>query len=295
MTEFPVPVLSQEAAYNYDAYLFDADGTLWTNDEPIPGAINFVQDLISMGKKVFIITNNSSRSTRRYLQKVTRLGFHVSEENIISPNTIIIDFCKRNPHFIRKGIYLIGNIGIKEALEEGLNVECFGVGLDEMPNSDFFPSTVNMEREASCVIVADDPHFTYMKLIKAINYLADPNCGFFVTNEDATLPNENYILPGTGCFAAAVRTAVSPREPILFGKSGEAMGRYMKNNLELNPEKTIVFGDRLDTDIKFGSINGFDTCWVRTGTNSAVDVNRAIDGDDQSLIPMFTFSFADLL
>ncbi|GMR45362.1 hypothetical protein PMAYCL1PPCAC_15557, partial [Pristionchus mayeri] len=294
MSEFPVPVLSQEDVFNYDVYLFDADGTLWTHDEPIPGAINFMQELISRGKKVFIITNNSSRSTRRYVQKVTRLGFPVSESNIISPNTTIIDFCKRNPHFIRKGIYLIGNIGIKEALEEALDVECFGIGIDNMPESDFFPSTVKLEREASCVIVADDPHFTYMKLIKATNYLADPNCGFFVTNMDATLPNDSYILPGTGCFAAAICTAVAPREPTLFGKEGEMMGRYLKNNLELNPEKTIIFGDRLDTDIKFGFVNGFDTCWVRTGTNSVDDVNRAIDQGDESLIPKFTFSFTDL-
>lgn len=51
----------------------------------------------------------------------------------------------------------------------------------------------------------------------------------------------------------------------------------------------------LDTDVKFGAVNGFDTCWVRTGTHSIEDVNRAIDGDDQTLVPKFTFSFADLL
>ncbi|GMS97489.1 hypothetical protein PENTCL1PPCAC_19664, partial [Pristionchus entomophagus] len=293
--EQPVPVLSQDAVFNYDAYLLDGDGTLWTNDEPIPGAIKFVRKLISRGKKVFIITNDPGRSTRRYLEKVTRLGFPVSEKNIISPTTVIIDFCKRNPHFISKGIYLIGNGGIKEALEEGLGVECFGTGPDPMPSSDFFPSTVNLEKEASCVIVADDPQFSYMKLIKATTYLADPNCGFFITNEDAILPNENYILPGTGCFAAALRTAVLPRKPVVFGKPEETMGRYLMNNFELNPEKTIMFGDRLDTDIKFGSTNGFDTCWMRTGTTSVDDVNRAIDGEDQSLVPKFTFSFADFL
>ncbi|GMS96923.1 hypothetical protein PENTCL1PPCAC_19098, partial [Pristionchus entomophagus] len=49
----------------------------------------------------------------------------------------------------------------------------------------------DIEQEASCVIVNHDPHFKHEKLAKAINYLADPNCGFFVTNEDANLPNEN--------------------------------------------------------------------------------------------------------
>lgn len=90
MSEHPVPVLSLDDVFNYDAYLFDADGenifsnisqvnlqwpakwkwewvrervamwdtkcvltqflfwgTLWTHDEPIPGAIKFVQELIS--------------------------------------------------------------------------------------------------------------------------------------------------------------------------------------------------------------------------------------------------------
>ncbi|GMT23303.1 hypothetical protein PFISCL1PPCAC_14600 [Pristionchus fissidentatus] len=294
MSEFPVPVLSQEDFFNYDAYLLDADGTLWTEDVTIEGAVKIVEELISRGKKVFVLTNNSSRSTRRYVQKLTRLGFPVNENNIISPNTIIIDFLKRNPHFMRKGIYLIGNIGVKEAIEEELNVECFGIGLDPMPSGDSFPSTVDMQKEASAVIVADDPHFSYMKLIKATNYLADPNCGFFIANEDRTLPNDGYILPGTGCFAAALRCSVYPREPLVCGKPGELMGRYLVNNMDLKKETTIMIGDRLDTDVKFGNVSGFDTCWVRTGTNSIDDVNRAIDENDETLIPKFTFSFADL-
>lgn len=52
---------------------------------------------------------------------------------------------------------------------------------------------------------------------------------------------------------------------------------------------------RLDTDIKFGNVNGFDTCWVRTGVHNEEDVRKAKEGEDQTLVPKFTLHFEDIV
>lgn len=191
-------------------------------------------------------------------------------------------------------------------MEEGSSTklektECFQH--DPMPDAagEGFPSTITLEKEASCVVVGDDPHFSYLKLIKVSHILVTfsyfmiplltsvrrPTFSLILT-ADSSSQTKMRLCPmirtsflvsvsaetllyyctvvcvltwikttfwGTGCFAAALRTAVLPREPVLFGKPGEPMGRYLKNNLELNPEKTIMFGDRWDLSVHLNDFN----------------------------------------
>ncbi|PIO69521.1 hypothetical protein TELCIR_08647 [Teladorsagia circumcincta] len=49
------PTISREDLFEFETFLFDADGTLWTSDLPIDGAVDFVSSLQNAGKRVFII------------------------------------------------------------------------------------------------------------------------------------------------------------------------------------------------------------------------------------------------
>ncbi|GMT06652.1 hypothetical protein PENTCL1PPCAC_28826, partial [Pristionchus entomophagus] len=288
----PVPEL--ENPFKYETYLFDADGVLWRSNDPVPGAIKFIDELLERGKRVYIVTNNSTKTTGQYMKKVAELGFgHLNEKNIISPNVVMVDFFKRNPHFMSKAIYTIGSAGVIETLEKELGVECFGSGPDPVPTDATFLSSVDVSREVSAVVVGYDVHISYMKIMKAANYLRNPNCGFFITNEDYTFPGPYgaAIVPGTGCITSAIRACAHPRVPTVFGKPSEQLERYMKANFEIDHNTTIMFGDRLDTDIMFGNQLGVDTCWMRTGVHTAEDVQRAQDENNNDLVPQFTFSF----
>ena len=59
----------------YDTFLFDADGVLWRDENPLPGAISLVKRLSDVGKRVIILTNNSSRDAIGHADKAQRLGF----------------------------------------------------------------------------------------------------------------------------------------------------------------------------------------------------------------------------
>lgn len=60
---------------SYDTFLFDADGVLWRDENPLPGAIDLVKQLSDVGKRVIILTNNSSRDPVGHAEKAKRLGF----------------------------------------------------------------------------------------------------------------------------------------------------------------------------------------------------------------------------
>uniref|UniRef100_A0A8R1J296 4-nitrophenylphosphatase n=1 Tax=Caenorhabditis japonica TaxID=281687 RepID=A0A8R1J296_CAEJA len=97
--------------------------------------------------------------------------------------------------------------------------------------------------------------------MKAANYLADPSIEFLVCNEDTTFPGPvpGMILPETGPWSAAIQN-VSGRQPdTVFGKPHRQMGDFLKSRVDtekFDAKKTVMFGDRLDTDMMFGKNNG---------------------------------------
>ena len=153
--------------------------------------------------------------------------------------------------------------------------------------------TIDLSGNPRAVICSFDSHFSYPKLMKGANYLARPDVDFLITNEDYTFPGPNpgIVIPGAGVVGAAMR-AVTGREPIVFGKPSVKMGEFLKKNHHIDPSNTIMFGDRLDTDIHFANSNGFASCLVLTGVSSLEDVGKAELEGKKHLLPQFTTSFA---
>ena len=67
---------------------------------------------------------------------------------------------------------------------------------------------------------------------------------------------------------ACGRTAVN------VGKPSTILGNMLKSDLGVDLDESLFVGDRMDTDIEFGSNNGCDTCLVLSGCTSGEDVNR---------------------
>lgn len=64
---------------NYDTFLFDCDGVLWSGDDLIPGAKEVLENLRAKGKQVVFVTNNASKSRRAYKGKFDKLNIPVKE------------------------------------------------------------------------------------------------------------------------------------------------------------------------------------------------------------------------
>ena len=65
----------------YQYFIFDCDGVLWTQDQAIPGAVEFIKHLKELGKEVFFVTNNSTRSREAVFEYAKGLGF-TEEANV---------------------------------------------------------------------------------------------------------------------------------------------------------------------------------------------------------------------
>uniref|UniRef100_A0A914M288 Uncharacterized protein n=1 Tax=Meloidogyne incognita TaxID=6306 RepID=A0A914M288_MELIC len=285
---------------SYDTFLFDADGVLWRDENPLPGAIDLVKQLSDVGKRVIILTNNSSRDPVGHAEKAKRLGFsNFTSNDVCCPSLILVDQLeqmKKDPKFASKAhlpIFLIGPPGLENFLRKR-GIESIGTGPDPMPDGKLFTldnaSDFVTKEPVLAVIGSFDSHISFPKIMKAVNYLHDDEMPFFVTNEDARFPGKdpNIVIPGAGTVTSMLRY-VSGREPIVMGKPSSFCWDYICKNFggSFTRERTLMIGDRCETDIQFGRNSGLSTLLVLTGVSSMEDVKHFAMQGKQSLIPEF--------
>lgn len=60
--DFPPVTMVGLVADGYDSIVFDCDGVLWSGNTAVPRAASTLRRLRAMGKRLFFVTNNSSKS-----------------------------------------------------------------------------------------------------------------------------------------------------------------------------------------------------------------------------------------
>ncbi|GAB6025656.1 hypothetical protein CHUAL_011648, partial [Chamberlinius hualienensis] len=240
------------------------------------------------GKRIFFVTNNSTRGRTDYVDKCRKLGYEAHlEEMYCTSNTIAKYLKKLN---FKKKVYVIGQNGMGEELSLA-GIEHTGIGPDLIPFDvrGLLQEGIPETDQIGAVAVGLDKDFNYQKILKASSYLLDPDCLFIASNLDDRFPVENrqIVVPGTGALVSAVKTAAA-REPIILGKPFPYMFEAIVDDHKINPERTIMIGDRMDTDILFGTNSGMKTLMVLTGISSLEDVDRCAkseSAEEKKLIP----------
>jgi len=101
------------------------------------------------------------------------------------------------------------------------------------------------------------------------------------------------LLPGAGAILAPLLTALGPNRPATaIGKPNRTMLDAIKAKHNFDPERTIMIGDRLSTDIQFGKAGGLTTLLVLTGITSEENLTGP---NPSTIIPDYvTASIGDL-
>jgi hypothetical protein len=143
-----------------DVFIFDCDGVIWKGDSLIDGVPATLAMLRDAGKKIFFVTNNSTKSRKGYLAKFLSLGLEgVEPEEIFSSSFAAAAYLEQvlvtsplslahqpwallslshrsirlraQTKFKEKGkkVYIIGEVGIEEELDL-IGVPWIGGGSD---------------------------------------------------------------------------------------------------------------------------------------------------------------------
>uniref|UniRef100_H2YW30 Phosphoglycolate phosphatase n=1 Tax=Ciona savignyi TaxID=51511 RepID=H2YW30_CIOSA len=282
----------QEILSKIDTFLFDCDGVLWQGNHAVLGAPAVVSHLHNIGKRVCYVTNNSTKSRIKYVEKLLRLGFPADKDSVFSTAYTSALYLKHIAK-IKGKVYLVGNPAMVEELDN-FGIQHFGSGPDNQVTSQDFDEVRSciLENDVSAVLVGYDGHISYTKMIKAASYLSDPECIYIATNEDHRMPldGERHVVPGTGCVVASITTSAGRQPDVIAGKPGSFMLECIKQTVQINHNRCMMVGDRMNTDILFGNRNGLDTLLVLSGVENQESLDRAAgskDADLKSQVPKY--------
>jgi NagD protein len=248
-----------------DGFVFDLDGTIYLGEKALPGTPETIAELRQRGKKVLFVSNKPLYPGRVYAEKLARLGIPASVEDVITSGFVLgYHLSKQEPNL---RYYVIG--------ESNLIDELRGHGLQIINGqfADVDPQEVIDTNGVDAVIVAFDRTLDYRKLNVAYQALIH-GARFFATNGDRMCPMPGGGIPDAGATIAALEAVSGRTLELLAGKPSRLVMQVAMARMGLPPERCIMVGDRLETDILMGQQAGMFTGAVMTGASTRADVSH---------------------
>ena len=231
-------------------YLLDMDGTLYLDNDLFDGVHDFLSAIRTRGGRYLFLTNNSSKSVDKYVEKLGSLGITATKEDFLtSTNATILDLKKKSYH----KIYAFGTTSFKDQLRSA--------GL---------PITDTLEEDIDCLLLGFDTELAFSKLEDAC-ILLGRGVDYIATNPDWVCPTAYGYVPDCGSVSEMLYNATS-RRPRFIGKPEPAMILLAAEKAGVSLDEAIIFGDRLYTDIKSGKNAGITTVFVLSGEGTMADV-----------------------
>ena len=237
----------------YENFIIDMDGVIYRENTPLPHSAEFINFLRERDVKVIFFSNNSTLSRKQYIEKLSNMGIKAREEEIVSSG-LITAYClsKESPGAF---LYVVGEEGLREELYQR------EMNLVEVP-----------PYQVDGVVVGMDRQFNFKKMSNAMRCILN-GASFYGTNPDPSFPTEDGLMPGCGAILASIEVS-SGVKPRIFGKPYPESLQFLLEISGFEKEKTVMIGDRLDTDIKLAKDFGLFSILVLTGVSKKEDVDR---------------------
>ena len=178
------------------------DGTIYLDNRLFDGTIEFLDYIKGLGGRYIFLTNNSSKSVDRYIEKLNGMGISAQRDDFLTSTDITIEVVKKRGF---KKIYALGTESFKEQLRgAGLNItDAPSAGID-------------------CLCMGYDTELTYKKLEDACVLLKN-DIAYIATNPDWVCPTDYGFVPDCGSVSEMLFRATG-KKPEFIGKPSPAIG-----------------------------------------------------------------------
>lgn len=230
-------------------FLLDMDGTFYLGNKLIDGSLEFL-DILEENKKTFLfLTNNSSKNSNAYKEKLFNLGCNIEEDKVFTSGEATTIYLRKRKNGTK--VYLLGT----HYLEEEFQKKGFHLVKDRSESPDF-------------VVLGFDTTITYDKLWVACDFIRD-GVEYIATHPDYNCPLEDgKFMPDAGAIIKLIEASTG-KLPIVIGKPHEHIIEAITEKYNLKRNEIAMVGDRLYTDIKLGINAGITSILVLSGETTA--------------------------
>ncbi|HZG50037.1 MAG TPA: HAD-IIA family hydrolase [Thermoleophilaceae bacterium] len=240
-------------AARYDQFILDLDGCVWVGGEALPGAPEALEELRGAGKRIAFATNNAYESGEDLVTALWRIGVRASLADVVTVGGAMQHLLAETR--ASRTAFVVGTRAmVRHVSDAGLRVL----------------NGTDLASRAEVVVVAGSTELVYDDLRVAIQ-AAIRGADLLATARDPTYRQRDGPWPGTGALLAAIEYG--------SGRTAELVGKPMPQLFltaldRLGEGRTLVVGDRVDSDLAAARAAGLDAALV---ASDAV-ARAALDG-----------------
>jgi 4-nitrophenyl phosphatase len=225
-------------------FLFDLDGVFYKGKESRVkiGGTRAIEALRANGKKLFILTNNSTDSATTVHSRLLEFGIPVRKDEVLTSGLLTAEYLQEKHG--RVSYFLVG--------EKGLDAEMRRCGHKRTKGE-----------TADFVVVGLDRKITYDKLDHAAR-LARNGAGIVATHASRLYMYKSGPAMATGPLVKAIEYA-SQKRAVVIGKPSRLMFGIALHRAGSKRSESVMIGDQADTDILGAARAGIDAILVTTG------------------------------
>ena len=241
------------------AILFDLDGVLYNDEQPIPGASIAIDWVRSRNIPHLFVTNTSSRGPEALVEKLARFGIPARFEQILTPPVAASTWLR---HDARGSAALFVKQAVRPVFQ---GVPCV---------SD------DAESGAKYVVVGDmEELWDFRALNRAFRLLhSDPEAVLVALGMTKFWRAGDGLRLDVAPFIAALECA-SGRKAVVFGKPAAAFFQAASELLGVAAGEILMIGDDIEVDVAGAQRAGLRGALVRTGKFRPSDLEGAIRPD----------------
>ncbi len=253
------------------AFLFDLDGTLYTHEGAIPGAVDAIEALRRRGISVRFVTNTTRASRAAVIKRLSSYGFAIEDHELFTPVVAAAGLLRE------RSIGVIAPFVAPQLLDDLVGFSlCGGVSQNRGGAS------------PGAVLIGDlGNDWTPTFLNEAFRYVMD-GALLLALHKGRYWLGAGGLELDAGAYVAALEYATG-KQALLCGKPRPLFFHSVLPSLGLEPplpagERPVMVGDDLWNDIEGAQHAGFAGWVVRTGkfrddvlASSDVTPDRIID------------------
>jgi HAD superfamily hydrolase (TIGR01450 family) len=226
----------------------DMDGTIYSGGTLFDSTLPFLALLSDLGIGHTFLTNNSSKSSKDYLARLTKIGIHATPDQLYTSTQATVEYLQEKMPAAKR-LWVLGTVGMRKELQ------ATGFVLTEDTEKD----------EPDAVIVGFDTELAYARLCRTAYWIGQGK-PFVATHPDRVCPTDQpTVLVDCGAVCAALQSAVGRGPDVVLGKPDPCMLRGILHRHALKPEQLAMVGDRLYTDMAMARNAGAVGVLVLTG------------------------------
>jgi 4-nitrophenyl phosphatase/NagD protein len=249
--------VNKEKLSKVKLFLLDLDGTFYLGSKILGGSMKFINKVKETGRDFMFLTNNSSKNSTFYAEKITKMGCPITPEKAFTSSLATISHLKSIKE--NASVYIVGTeYLIEDFRNAGFNMT------DENP--DF-------------VILGFDTTLTYEKLCKICSFI-DKGVRYIATHPDFVCPVEGGFIPDVGSFMELIKAATGKVPEAVIGKPNPFIIEAVMKLTGYGKDEIAMVGDRMYTDIAVGINAGITSVLVLSGETSAEDAERSTINPD---------------